>query len=226
VTEVFSPSSTENGPISSPSLGRVVAQVHGARLLDGRKSWSRYLPLGMRERIGRDLEVVVCARGLSRTRIGARLPRLRRSRFVREYEKTILELARPCMREGRQRRTPDSVFRRSDRLDVPDFSLTSAALEVIVHGRILLVPMSDLELCARGRGLAKLRERRAHFLHAGGSDITFSCRHAPRPKHRAATLIDERDHYCCTQGACVTATRAVRKRSPQQVVPNAAAGPS
>ena len=136
-------------------------------LLDGKEVVVKVLRPGMRERIGRDLEVLYALAGLAHS-YWSEARRLRPLEIVAEYEKTILDEL-DLMREAANAAQLKRNFAGSDLLYVPDVYFDFCRLEVMVMERIHGVPISDME---RLRGVGAdirqaRRERRAHLLHAG-----------------------------------------------------------
>jgi len=169
VTEVFA--EFDETPLAAASI----AQVHVARLLDGKEVVVKVLRPGMRERIGRDLEVSYALAGLAHS-YWSEARRLRPLEIVAEYEKTILDEL-DLMREAANAAQLKRNFAGSDLLYVPDVYFDFCRLEVMVMERIHGVPISDMErLRGVGADIAKLAENgvrifftqvfRHNFFHA------------------------------------------------------------
>ena len=169
VTEVFA--ELDEVPLAAASI----AQVHVARLLDGKEVVVKVLRPGMRLRIERDLEVLYAMAGLAQ-RYWSEARRLRPLEVVREYEKTILDEL-DLMREAANAAQLKRNFAGSELLYVPDVYFDHCRLDVMVMERIHGVPISDLRrLRAADADIAKLAENgvrifftqvfRHNFFHA------------------------------------------------------------
>src|SRR5580704_7275805 len=112
LTEVFA--EFDETPLAAASI----AQVHVARLLDGKEVVVKVLRPGMRERIGRDLEVLYALAGLAHS-YWSEARRLRPLEIVAEYEKTILDEL-DLMREAANAAQLKRNFTGSDLLYVPE----------------------------------------------------------------------------------------------------------
>ena len=159
----------------TPLAAASIAQVHVARLLDGKEVVVKVLRPGMRDWIGRDLEVLYALARLGH-RYWSEARRLRPIEIVAEYEKTILDEL-DLMREAANAAQLKRNFSGSDLLYVPDVYFDFCRLEVMVMERIHGVPISDLtRLRAAGTDIAKLAENgvrifftqvfRHNFFHA------------------------------------------------------------
>jgi ubiquinone biosynthesis protein len=151
VTELFS--EFDETPLASASI----AQVHAARLKDGREVVVKVLRPGVEQRIRADLDVLYIVAGLAETywRDGRRLRPLE---VVAEYEKTVideLDLVREAANAAQLRRN----FAGSDLLYVPEVFWDLTHRDVMVMERIHGVPVSDLKtLRARGTDMQRLAE--------------------------------------------------------------------
>ena len=151
VTELFS--EFDERPLASASI----AQVHAARLKDGREVVVKVLRPGVERRIRVDLDVLYTVAGLAETywRDGRRLRPLE---VVAEYEKTVideLDLVREAANAAQLRRN----FEGSDLLYVPEVFWDLTHRDVMVMERIHGVPVSDLaSLRARGTDMQRLAE--------------------------------------------------------------------
>jgi ubiquinone biosynthesis protein len=159
----------------TPLAAASIAQVHVARLLDGKEVVVKVLRPGMRDRIGRDLEVLYALAGLAHS-YWSEARRLRPLEIVAEYEKTILDEL-DLMREAANAAQLKRNFAGSDLLYVPDVYFDFCRLEVMVMERIHGVPISDMErLRGVGADIPKLAENgvrifftqvfRHNFFHA------------------------------------------------------------
>ena len=160
---------------TTPLAAASIAQVHVARLLDGKEVVVKVLRPGMRDRIERDLEVLYALARLAH-RYWPDARRLRPIEIVAEYEKTILDEL-DLMREAANAAQLKRNFSGSDLLYVPDVYFDFCRLEVMVMERIHGVPISDLaHLRAAGTDFARLAENgvrifftqvfRHNFFHA------------------------------------------------------------
>ena len=160
---------------TTPLAAASIAQVHVARLLDGKEVVVKVLRPGMRDWIQRDLEVLYALARLAH-RYWSEARRLRPTEIVAEYEKTILDEL-DLMREAANAAQLKRNFAGSDLLYVPDVYFDFCRLEVMVMERIHGVPISDLtRLRAAGADIARLAENgvrifftqvfRHNFFHA------------------------------------------------------------
>jgi ubiquinone biosynthesis protein len=137
ISEMFSEFETE--PLAAASI----AQVHGARLPDGRDVVVKVLRPEMREVITRDLEVMHEMARLAVQNSGE-ARRLRLDEIVDEYEKTILDEL-DLMREAANAAQLRRNFAGSDLLHVPEVFWDWCRVNVMVMERIRGVVISDLE---------------------------------------------------------------------------------
>ncbi len=151
VTEAFA--AFEDTPLASASI----AQVHAARLADGREVVVKVLRPGIERIIRRDLRLMyLLARLLARYVREAR--RLRPVEVVAEFERTLmdeLDLMREAANCSQLRRN----FEGSPLLYVPEVHWPYCRREVMVLERIHGVPVSDVAaLRAAGVDLRRLAE--------------------------------------------------------------------
>jgi len=169
VTEVFA--EFDEKPLAAASI----AQVHVARLLDGKDVVVKVLRPGMRERIERDLEVLYALANLA-NRFWGPARRLRPREIVEEYEKTVLDEL-DLMREAANAAQLKRNFAGSQLLYVPEVYWDYCRIDVMVMERIHGVPISDMkQLRAADTDIAKLAENgvrifftqvfRHNFFHA------------------------------------------------------------
>ena len=158
-----------------PLAAASIAQVHVAKLHDGREVVVKVLRPGMRERIQQDLQVLYALADLA-TRYWSEGRRLRPLEIVAEYEKTVLDEL-DLMREAANASQLRRNFADSDLLYVPEVYWDYCRLNVMVMERIHGVPISDLErLRAAGTDIPRLAENgvrifftqvfRHNFFHA------------------------------------------------------------
>jgi ubiquinone biosynthesis protein len=169
VTETFA--AFDETPLAAASI----AQVHVAKLRDGKEVVVKVLRPGMTEIIKRDLEVLYALARLAH-RYWSESRRLRPLEIVAEYEKTILDEL-DLMREAANASQLKRNFLGSNLLYVPDIYWDYCRINVMVMERIHGVPISDLEsLRAAGTDIALLAENgvrifftqvfRHNFFHA------------------------------------------------------------
>lgn len=169
VTEVFAEFDEE--PLAAASI----AQVHAARLHDGKEVVVKVLRPGMRAVIERDLEVLYALAGLA-TRYWAESRRLRPIEVVAEYEKTVLDEL-DLLREAANASQLKRNFAGSNLLYVPEVYWDYCRVDVMVMERIRGVPISDMQaLRAANTDIARLAQNgveifftqvfRHNFFHA------------------------------------------------------------
>jgi ubiquinone biosynthesis protein len=141
----------------TPLAAASIAQVHVARLRDGREAVVKVLRPGMRAVIGRDIEVLYAlARLAERWSEDAR--RLKALEVVREYEQTVLDEL-DLMREAANASQLKRNFAGSGLLYVPEIHWDLCRGDVMVMERIHGVPIGDLEeLRRRGIDFKRLAE--------------------------------------------------------------------
>jgi len=141
-------------PLASASI----AQVHTARLHNGRDVVVKVLRPGIEKIIRRDVELLYLIASLAQ-RYWKEGRRLRPMEVVREYEKTIideLDLVREAANASQLRHN----FKDSPILYVPEVFWPETRREVLVMERIHGLPVGDIaELHRRGVDLKKLSER-------------------------------------------------------------------
>jgi len=206
VSEAFS--QFDETPLAAASI----AQVHAARLPDGREVVVKVLRPDMRESIERDLEVLYAIAELAQNywREGRRL---RPREIVAEYEKTVLDEL-DLMREAANASQLKRNFAGSDLLYVPEVYWDYCRLDVMVMERIHGIPISDMErLRASGADIKLLAENgvrifftqvfRHNFFHADmhPGNIFVMIDDPARPRYAAVDFgivgtLDPRDqHY-------------------------------
>jgi ubiquinone biosynthesis protein len=159
----------------TPLAAASIAQVHVARLPNGKEVVVKVLRPDMREIIARDLSVLHALAELAQ-RYWRESRRLRPIEVVDEYERTILDEL-DLMREAANAAQLKRNFTGSPLLYVPDVYWDYCRVNVMVMERIHGVPISDIErLRAAGTDLKKLAENgvqifftqvfRHNFFHA------------------------------------------------------------
>ncbi len=196
----------------TPLAAASIAQVHAARLPDGREVVVKVLRPGVADVIERDLEVLFALAELAQTywREGRRL---RPRDLVREYRKTIIDEL-DLMREAANASQLKRNFAGSDLLYVPEVYWDYCRIDVMVMERIRGVPISDMEkLRALGTDIRLLAENgvrifftqvfRHNFFHADmhPGNIFVLVEDPARPRYAAVDFgivgtLDPRDqHY-------------------------------
>ena len=141
----------------TPLASASIAQVHAARLHDGREVVVKVLRPGVEGLIRTDLEVLHLIAGLAEDywRDGRRL---RPREVVAEYEKTVLDEL-DLMREAANAAQLKRNFEGSPLLYVPEVHWPLTRRDVMVMERIRGVPIRDLAtLRARGTDFKRLAE--------------------------------------------------------------------
>jgi len=151
VTRLFG--SFDETPLAAASI----AQVHAATLVDGREVVVKVLRPGMREVIGRDIEVLHTLAGLAE-RYWTDSRRFRPTEVVDEYESTVLNEL-DLMREAANASQLKRNFADSTMLHVPEVHWDLCRREVMVMERIHGVQISDVaRLRALGTDIRLLAE--------------------------------------------------------------------
>jgi len=152
VTEVFQ--DFDETPLASASI----AQVHAARLPDGREVVVKVLRPGIEQVIRRDVSLLYTLADLAH-RYWRDGRRLRPREVVAEYEKTILDEL-DLLREAASATQLRRNFQAIDELYVPAIFWPQTRRNVMVMERILGIPVSDIEALKRhGVNLKLLAER-------------------------------------------------------------------
>jgi ubiquinone biosynthesis protein len=151
----------EEAPLAAASI----AQVHAARLQDGRDVILKVLRPGMRATIALDIEVLYAIAAMAE-RWWAESRRLKPLEIVREYEKTVLDEL-DLLREAANASQLKRNFLGSPLLYVPEIYWDYCRPEVLVMERIHGTPIGDI---------ARLRELGTDFrrLAENGVEIFFT----------------------------------------------------
>lgn len=159
----------------TPLAAASIAQVHPARLRDGKEVVVKVLRPGMRAVIERDIEVLYAIARLAK-KYWTEAQRLRPIEVVAEYEKTVLDEL-DLMREAANAAQLRRNFSGSELLYVPQVYWDYCRTSVMVMERIHGIQVSDMAaLRAAGTDIAKLAENgvrifftqvfRHNFFHA------------------------------------------------------------
>ena len=196
----------------APLAAASVAQVHAARLHDGRKVVVKVLRPGVHGSVRRDLEVLYAVAELAE-RYWSEARRLRPREVVQEFEATLmkeLDLMREASNAAQLRRN----FEGSGMLYVPDVYWNYCRSNVLTMERVAGIPISDVaELKARGTNIRRLAENgveifftqvfRQNFFHADmhPGNIFVDVTDPDRPRYIAVdfgivgTLSPRDQHY-------------------------------
>ena len=159
----------------TPLAAATIAQVHPARLKDGKEVVVKIVRPGIRALIERDLEVLYTLAELA-NRYWPDAHRLRPVELVREYQKTIIDEL-DLMREAANAAQLKRNFAGSRLLYVPEVYWDYCRRNVMVMERVHGVLISDMaELQRRGANIRRLAENgveifftqafRHNFFHA------------------------------------------------------------
>jgi ubiquinone biosynthesis protein len=210
----------------TPLAAASIAQVHVATLA-GREVIVKVLRPGMREVIGRDLEVLHAIAALAE-RYAPDSRRLRPRELVREYEKTILDEL-DLLREAANASQLQRNFAGSTQLYVPEVYWDYCRTDVMVMERIHGVQISDLpELRKRNVDIEKLARNgveifftqvfRHNFFHADmHPGNIFVLTDDPRnPRYAAVDFgivgtLDPRDQYYLAENFLAVFDRDYRR---------------
>ena len=149
----------------TPLAAASIAQVHAARLADGREVIVKVLRPGMKETIALDREVLYTIAGMA-ARWWIQSRRLKPLEIVREYERTVLDEL-DLMREAANASQLKRNFAGSRLLYVPEIYWDHCRVDVLVMERIHGIPIGDI---------ARLRELGTDFkrLAENGVEIFFT----------------------------------------------------
>ena len=206
ITEVFE--QFDDVPLASASI----AQVHAARLRDGRSVVVKVVRPGILRTIRADLEILHLIANLA-DRYWSDGRRLRPREVVAEYEKTVIDEL-DLVREGANAITIRRNFEHSPLLYVPEVIWDYTRTNVMVMERISGIPVSNIaELRARGVDLKLLAERgveifftqvfRHNFFHADmhPGNIFVDAANPEEPSYLAVdfgivgSLLESDQHY-------------------------------
>ncbi|MDZ7748199.1 MAG: ubiquinone biosynthesis regulatory protein kinase UbiB [Halofilum sp. (in: g-proteobacteria)] len=150
---------------ADPMASASIAQVHGARLADGREVVVKVLRPGVERKIRRDVGLLYITAGLA-ARFWPEGRRLRPREVVAEFEKTLLDEL-DLVREGANAQQLRRNFAGSRILQIPEVYWPYAHENVLVLERIEGTPISDLDALRRGHvDLRVLAERGVEIFFA------------------------------------------------------------
>lgn len=145
-----------------PLAAASIAQVHAARLRDGREVVVKILRPQVRERVRQDMAVLFAVAGLAQ-RYWPQAHRLRPVEVVAEFEKTLtyeLDLMREAASASHLKRN----FAGSEELYVPEIYWEYCRSDVMTMERISAIPISDVEALRRhGTDIRRLAENGVHI---------------------------------------------------------------
>jgi ubiquinone biosynthesis protein len=149
----------------TPLAAASIAQVHAAKLADGRDVIVKVLRPGMKATIELDVEVLYTIAGMAE-RWWTQSRRLKPREIVREYERTVLDEL-DLMREAANASQLKRNFAGSPLLYVPEIYWDYCRPDVLVMERIHGIPIGDI---------ARLRELGTDFrrLAENGVEIFFT----------------------------------------------------
>lgn len=152
VSELFA--EFDENPLASASI----AQVHAARLQDGKKVVVKVVRPGIERRIRRDTELLKFLAGIVQ-RHHPRGERIRPTDIVSEFERVVLDEL-DMKREGASAAVLRRNFEHSKDLYIPEIHWPLTADRVLVMEHVSGVPVKDIdELKRRGVNLEKLARR-------------------------------------------------------------------
>ncbi len=150
---------------ADPMASASIAQVHGARLADGREVVVKVLRPGVERRIRRDVGLMYIVAGLAH-RFWTEGRRLRPRELVAEFEKTLIDEL-DLVREGANAQQLRRNFEDSKILYIPEVYWPFTHNDVLVLERIGGIPISHVgTLQARGVNLRVLAERGVEIFFA------------------------------------------------------------
>jgi ubiquinone biosynthesis protein len=142
----------------TPLASASIAQVHAARLLNGREAVIKVIRPGIEPVIRDDIELMYTIADLAE-RYVADARRLHPREVVAEFEKTIFDEL-DLMREAANASQLKRNFKDSTQLHVPEVFWPCVRRNVMVMERINGIPVSDIaQLRARGIDMKQLAER-------------------------------------------------------------------
>jgi ubiquinone biosynthesis protein len=174
-----------------PLAAATIAQVHPARLKDGKEVVVKIVRPGIRALIRRDIEVLYALADLA-NRYWKDAHRLRPVELVREYEKTILDEL-DLMREAANAAQLRRNFADSRLLYVPEVYWDYCRKNVMVMERVHGVLISDMaELQRRGANIQRLAENGVEIFFTQAFRHNFF--HADMHPGNIFVLLDDPQH--------------------------------
>ena len=174
-----------------PLAAATIAQVHPARLKDGKEVVVKIVRPGIRALIQRDLEVLFAFAELA-NRYWSDAHRLRPAELVREYQKTILDEL-DLMREAANAAQLRRNFADSRLLYVPEVYWDYCRRNVMVMERLHGVLISDMaELQRRGANIQRLAENGVEIFFTQAFRHNFF--HADMHPGNIFVLLDDPEH--------------------------------
>jgi ubiquinone biosynthesis protein len=174
-----------------PLAAATIAQVHPARMKDGKEIVVKIVRPGIRALIQRDIEVLYALADLA-NRYWRDAHRLRPVEVVREYEKTILDEL-DLMREAANAAQLKRNFADSRLLYVPEVYWDYCRKNVMVMERVHGVLISDMaELQRRGANIQRLAENGVEIFFTQAFRHNFF--HADMHPGNIFVLLDDPQH--------------------------------
>jgi ubiquinone biosynthesis protein len=168
-----------------------IAQVHGAKLIDGRDVVVKIVRPGIRAEIERDLEVLHALARLAQ-RYWAQAHHLRPVELVGEYQKTILDEL-DLMREAANAAQLRRNFAGSPLLYVPEIHWDYCRRNLLVMERVYGVLINNIEeLTRRGANIKRLAENGVEIFFTQAFRHNFF--HADMHPGNIFVLLDDPQH--------------------------------
>ena len=176
---------------TAPLAAATIAQVHPAKLKNGKEVVVKIVRPGIRPLIERDVEVLYTLAGLA-NRYWSEAHRLKPVELVREYEKTILDEL-DLMREAGNAAQLKRNFADSRLLYVPEVYWDYCRKDVMVMERVHGVLINDLaELRRRGANIQRLAENGVEIFFTQAFRHNFF--HADMHPGNIFVLLDDPEH--------------------------------
>jgi ubiquinone biosynthesis protein len=175
----------------APLAAATIAQVHAARLKDGKEVVVKVVRPGIRTLIDRDLEVMRTLADFA-NRYWSQAERLRPAELVREYEKTVIDEL-DLMREAANAAQLKRNFADSRLLYVPEIYWEHCRRNVMVMERVRGVLINDIpELERRGANIKRLAENGVEIFFTQAFKHNFF--HADMHPGNIFVLLDDPEH--------------------------------
>jgi len=177
----------------TPLAAATIAQVHPARLKNGKEVVVKIVRPGIRPLIERDLEVLYALAALA-NQYWPEAHRLKPVELVREYQKTILDEL-DLMREAANAAQLKRNFSGSRLLYVPEVYWDYCRKDVMVMERVHGVLVNDVaELKRRGANIQRLAENGVEIFFTQAFRHNFF--HADMHPGNIFVLLDDPEHPC------------------------------